>query len=914
MVAIRTAPILGDDGWHTTPYLNEIPLYQVFSVINGFYVQIIGSAKEKNLEVFRKNTTFVALLQNCPNMKRVFLFLALALFGAMTLRANPVDPSLAQRAASKLFETQFAVELRGPLNMAYAEPHGAYYVFTTGEKGFVIIAGDDAYRPVIGYSTESTFDPNDIPPALTDYLDGIAQSILSLQAHGQAVAVPQVAAEWESVLNHGRLVSRFGGRERTYFCQTQWNQDYPYNYCCPDDPNGSGGHAIVGCLATAMSQLMRFWASPIQGIGNHCYVHEDYGEICADFGNTTYDWDHMPNKLNSNASEEEKLAVGTLCFHCGVTIDMGYGPDGSGGASGPIPGVMHQYFDYSEANVQRSRNDYETETWKRMVREQFDMGWPMYYGGCQDGGCHAFVCDGYDDADMFHFNLGWGGGSDGWYLIDEAPYTHPADAMFNFVPSAVYDITPSAPTDFSVDVPVNTELHTILHWTNPTTSLDNSPLASIEEVVVMRNNQVIQVLTGMTPGQTVEIEDDDVPYYDTYEYAVYAKANGRYGKHAYALDVKIGPSCQWKVVMTSSDYHGWNGGYLSFYNNAGHKVAQCTMSSSSPAIERPELPLGRVSFGWTPSEDTISSMGFVIRDADNQEVFSFSGSSADLGQGVFFEVNNSCGGDQSCGAPENLTCVAEDEGVMLSWEPVANEGYGYNIYRDGQLIRLIPAGTATSYLDGQATLGGYCYKVTVLCDGGENGESNESCASMGPCWAPSNFDFEITPDLKVRLSWDTPEPGEGLTGYYLYRKRGDGEYKRIKLLGPNYTTYTDIGLQEEDHYYYRLYAYYRVPDCYSAPASLKYNPNSFELHAYYSPTGLDDEDTEVKVYPNPTNGMVRVEAQGMTHVTMFNTLGQCVLDQALTGNVFEWHDMAKGLFLIRIDTDNGVYYTKIVVL
>ena len=290
----------------------------------------------------------------------------------------------------------------------------------------------------------------------------------------------------------------------------------------------------------------------------------------------------MPNVLNSSAPEEEKLAVGTLCFHCGVTIDMGYGPDGSGGASAPIPGVMHDYFNYTNANVQLRRDDYELETWKRMVREQFDMEWPMYYGGCQDGGCHAFVCDGYDDHDMFHFNLGWGGGSDGWYIIDEAPYTSPADAMFNFIPAAIYDITPSAPTDFSAVVPVETELRTSLHWTNPLTSLDNTPLASIEEVVVMRNNQIIQVLTGLAPGETVDIEDNDIPYYGTYYYTVYVKANGRYGKHAYSVDLTVGPTCQWKVVMQTSNMQGWNGGYITVYNNAGQAVTQCTVTSSNP--------------------------------------------------------------------------------------------------------------------------------------------------------------------------------------------------------------------------------------------------------------------------------------------------------------------------------------------
>ena len=234
-------------------------------------------------------------------MKKLFLSVFVLVISMVALQAKPIDRSLALRAAQKFATTQFTNERAMP-QLVYTGHDEAFFVFNVGDRAFVIIAGDDAHRPVIGYSDESSFDAANIPPALAYYLDGVAECMLLLR---QAVATPDVAAEWASVLEHGRLISRHGGRGTGYFCQTQWNQDYPYNCCCPEDPNGSGGHAIVGCLATAMSQLMRFWAYPAQGIGSHCYYHEDYGEICADFGNTTYDWDNMPNKLTSNASEAE---------------------------------------------------------------------------------------------------------------------------------------------------------------------------------------------------------------------------------------------------------------------------------------------------------------------------------------------------------------------------------------------------------------------------------------------------------------------------------------------------------------------------------------------------------------------------------------------------------------------------------
>ena len=846
-------------------------------------------------------------------MKKSILIALVLFFGTMSLQAKPIDRNLAQTVAQQFATEQLALERAIP-ELVYTGQNEAFFVFNLGPHSFVIIAGDDAHRPVIGYSNESSFDAANIPPALSYYLDGVAECMLQLR---NAVATPDVAAEWALVLEQGRLLSRHGGRGTGYFCTTKWNQDYPYNCCCPDDPAGSGGHAIVGCLATAMSQLMRFWAYPAQGIGSHCYYHEDYGQICADFGNTTYDWDNMPNTLNSSSSDAEKLATGTLCFHCGVTIDMGYGPDGSGGASGPIPGVMHQYFDYCDAIIQLRRNDYETETWKTMVREQFDMGWPMYYGGCQDGGCHAFVCDGYDDYDMFHFNLGWGGSSDGWYLIDDAPYTHPADAMFNYVPAPVYNSTPSAPTNFTVTPVSDTELKTHLTWTNPTTTLDGSSLTTIEQVIVLRDNEIIATLNDATPGATMEIEDAEVPRYDVYHYAVYAFTNGRVGKHANEMQVLVGPSCDWQILLTTTSFQGWHGGYLSIYNTTGHELERLTMTSSSGVIVNPALPLGQVSFGWTAPEESVSQMGFVIKDSESNTVYSFSGSSDELTSGIFFTTNNSCGGSLACGTPENLVATNTEEGILLTWDPVENEGYGYNLYRDGLLYRLIPAGTATSYYDENLGLGGHCYRVSVLCDGGESGEfTNESCASVGPCYPPRNLDFEYTNSYKPKLHWQTPEPHDGLSGYYLFRKTGvDGEYQRIKLLGTNAVTYTDNSLNQEGDYYYRLYAYYGEWDCTSSPANRNYYPNVFELHVYYSPTGVDENEASLKVYPNPTKGTVVVEADGMSQVSVYNTLGQCVLQKEIEGSqaVLDLQEAASGLYLLRVKTADGIVSRRIAV-
>ena len=835
-------------------------------------------------------------------MKRILVTLTMLVSGLMASYATPVDLTLAQTAAGKFAMAKFALE-RQSAELVYTGHEGAFFVFNIGDKGFVIIAGDDAHRPVIGYSNESTFDADNIPPALTYYLDGVASCVNELQQKGDAEATPMVAAEWRSLLTKGELPSRNGGRGVDYLVQTQWDQSYPYNYFCPEDPDGSHGHTYVGCLATSMAQLVSFWKNPEHGYGSHCYYHEDYGEICADFQNTYYDWDHIANKINANSPIEEIEAVALISFHCGVTIDMGYGPDGSGGASGPIPGAMHQYYNYSEANIQLRRNDFETEVWKTMVREQFDMGWPMYYGGCDDG-CHAFICDGYDDNDLFHFNLGWGGSSDGWYIIDDAPYTNPADAMFNFVPSEIYNITPSAPSNFTVAVPSDTGLGTELHWTNPTTSLDGTPLSSIEELVVMRNNVVVHTIENVIPGEEMNYVDD-APYYDKYHYAVYAKANDRYGKHADEY-VTVGPSCEWKFIMTSQSYQGWNGGRLSVYNNAGHEVASCTLASGTQSTEYLSIPLGTVCFAWAAPQDTVQNMGFIIRDAQNNVIYTFSGTSHDL-SGRFLEVNNGCGNTMTCEMPQNL--VADDNGedpILLTWDAVAGDVLGYNVYRDGALCRLVQSGT--SFLDEQSTLGGHCYQVTSLCEGGESELSNTSCATDGPCYPPRNLTFEITANNKVKLMWDAPVETDGLSVYYLYRKIGNGPYTRHKLVSPSALSVTDNAIFEVgEDYYYQLKANYMDLDCFSAPANVIYEPNVFELHILFYPMDVNEDQSTLTIIPNPTKDAVTITGVDLQEVSLYNVVGQMVMSRNAEGDTMslDLKALPSGLYFVHVVDCSG---------
>ena len=128
------------------------------------------------------------------------------------------------------------------------------------------------------------------------------------------------------------------------------------------------------------------------------------------------------------------------------------------------------------------------------------------------------------------------------------------------------------------------------------------------------------------------------------------------------------------------------------------------------------------------------------------------------------------------------------------------------------------------------------------------------------------------------------------------------------MLGASATNFTDNTANQQGDYYYRLYAYYSATDCTSAPASIKDDPNKFYLKVYYSPTDIEEtEKLEMNLYPNPVNHSLKIEADCMTHVTVYNQLGQLVYasecdSNSLNINVSDWNE---GIYLVKVMTGNG---------
>lgn len=75
----------------------------------------------------------------------------------------------------------------------------------------------------------------------------------------------------------------------------------------------------------------------------------------------------------------------------------------------------------------------------------------------------------------------------------------------------------------------------------------------------------------------------------------------------------------------------------------------------------------------------------------------------------------------------------------------------------------------------------------------------------------------------------------------------------------------------------------------------------------------ENNSVEVAVYPNPTNGLVKIEAESIKHVSISNMLGQVVFNGKVDGGVFEYDFSGQkaGIYLVRIETTSGVAVKKV---
>jgi photosystem II stability/assembly factor-like uncharacterized protein len=372
-------------------------------------------------------------------LRVVFIFLCLVLL-IPAIWAKNVPQSDAQQIAETFYRLNNPSGMQNPqvrsVTVKSWENIPSFYIFRFTSGGFVLVAADNASIPILAYSFE-----NDMPevienPATAEWLDNYSREIGYIISNN--LDNSETILAWRSIQEGIPLQQT---DDVLPLLTTVWDQGCYYDELCPVDAAGPCGHAVTGCVATAMAQIMKYHNFPPQGVGEHSYTDPNYGEQTVNFGNTNYDWFSMPDSAGSSNS-----AVATLMYHAGVSVNMSYSATGSGAFDYNVPVSLLNYFNYSPDITLIYKPNYpNVEDFKNLLRADLDAHLPVCYGGTNSTGTsgHEFVCDGYTMSDgTFHFNWGWSGYANGYYEIG---YLNPGGTDWNNNNSVVVHIKPYNP-------------------------------------------------------------------------------------------------------------------------------------------------------------------------------------------------------------------------------------------------------------------------------------------------------------------------------------------------------------------------------------------------------------------------------------------------------------------------------------
>lgn len=362
-------------------------------------------------------------------MKRLIQFqlmlVLLLVSGLATIQAKRISQWQAQQQAYSFWGKQMPMKAKAKSRVVSTASlstlgNDSYYVFNNDAGGFVIIAGDDAVAPVLGYTSTGAFDANNLPEGLKDLLKSYEQQIAALGKNYKANTT-STRAEFtgEKLLNTAK-----------------WNQGAPFNKYTPNN-------YVTGCVATAGAIVMKHHGYPAKGVGSHSYTWNGQN-LTASFEHD-YDWANMPVRYTGD-NDAAFDGVARLMSDLGIAVNMQYANGGSASALEDLVTALKKYFGYSKYARHLKIEDLGAEAWNGRLRAEIDANRPVLYAASDANvGGHSFVIDGYKD-ESFSVNWGWGGYCDGFYRIGalnpEVDGTPQGD-QYNSSQAAVFALQPS---------------------------------------------------------------------------------------------------------------------------------------------------------------------------------------------------------------------------------------------------------------------------------------------------------------------------------------------------------------------------------------------------------------------------------------------------------------------------------------
>jgi len=383
------------------------------------------------------------------------------------------------------------------------EVNGLETIFVVEFKrsGFVILSSDDKIRPILGYSLTNNFDFNNMSPGIKNWIDSYSSDIFDM-IDKTNITDGSNKKLWNELINN--RIETISNKTVIVdpLIQTTWKQGYPYNIYCPVS---NGQNCVVGCVATAMVQIMRYYQHPLHGVGTYEGIN---------FSDQVYNWQIMPNSASTgNSYEQHETAL--ISYHCGVSVNMNYGVGGSSAYSSDVREALVNHFKYNENAVYKMKYEYSQDEWLSFIDEDLENNRPILYDGATPDVniAHAFILDGSDGDSYYHFNLGWGGVGDGYYYLDNI---NPLNYSFGDNNGAVFHIFPIE--EELPDVIENLTIEFIDGQGNISWDPYNNP-EELDHYNIYRNDSLLAQTNEL---EYIDTEVSNLPYY---AYFVTAETN-----------------------------------------------------------------------------------------------------------------------------------------------------------------------------------------------------------------------------------------------------------------------------------------------------------------------------------------------------------------------------------------------------
>ena len=371
-------------------------------------------------------------------MRKLFMVKALMALATVAVSqqafAGNINESAARNMAKQFIQQQvsagtFKASRGVNLALAHAEASAAvagahdYYAYNLEGGGWIIVAGEDRAATVLGYSDQGWLDFDNLPTNFKGLLDSYKSEIEYLQTYTGDDLVPM-----SKLPNLKEGVAPL--------IKTTWGQEMPYYLQCPIYHNE---YCVVGCVATAMAQVMKYWQYPQECNAISSFYCYSISQTVPALPATTFDYSLMLNSychwdydnhvlVQDTYTDAQAQEVAKLSRYCGQAVEMSYSPEGSGAYVWDQEAAM-KAFGYRSTIQDVDRDgwyeSYTTAEWESMILTELLAGRPILYSAQDPAeGGHAFICDGVNREGLFHFNFGWYGTCDGWYVSTALNMVH----------------------------------------------------------------------------------------------------------------------------------------------------------------------------------------------------------------------------------------------------------------------------------------------------------------------------------------------------------------------------------------------------------------------------------------------------------------------------------------------------------